>query len=479
MTGRYLLISILLVCSAIAKADIIDVAESTDSSMLIIDSVIIEGNRKTKDYILLKQMVVQTGDTVNSIELEELCARSAKNIFNLGLFLKAHVVPFESSQGRVHLLVQVQERWFVFPKPWVDLADRNFNYWWVEQGADLSRLEYGLDLIHYNLSGHNDQLNLRTVLGFTQKIEIQYERPFITPNSETGFGLFGMYARNRQSFINTVNNEQFFFESPQFLRDRIKAGIYTRHRKGPYQLHLVQVRYNQTEVLDTVAVLNPNYLGEGRTEQQFFSIFYSYIMEKVDNRSYPLEGNFARIDLQKRGLGIFEDVDQYYISLQYNHFLPLSDKWFLGAMGAARLNIAEEYPYFLAESLGYCEYFVRGFEYYVVDGQAWGLFRSNLRFKALDTNIESPLFANTPFGSIPVQAYFKVFADAGYVSDNTFTETNTLNNEFLYSAGLGLDVTTYYDWVFRVEGAVNSLGEIGVYLHIGLDLNTYENCSLW
>ena len=105
--------------------------------------------------------------------------------------------------------------------------------------------------------------------------------------------------------------------------------------------------------------------------------------------------------------------------------------------------------------------------------------RSNLRFKALDFVAESPLFRNTSFSTVPIQAYLKVFADAGYVADDTFTATNDLNNTFLYSAGLGLDVTSYYDWVFRFEGAVNALGEFGLYLHIGLDLNTYENCSLW
>lgn len=455
-------------------------AQSDSTSYLVVDTVIIEGNRKTKDYILLKQMVIAEGDTVSARALDSLCRRSTNNIFNLGLFLQAHVVPYESRAGYVQLLVQVQERWFVFPKPWVDIADRNFNYWWVEQEADLSRLEYGMDLIHYNVSGHNDRLNLRTVFGFTQKFEIQYERPFLTPESETGLGFYGMFARNRQTYINTVNNEQFFFETPAFLRDRIKAGVYTRHRRGPYQLHVFQVRYNKTDVLDTVAAINPNYLGgDGATEQQFFSLFYSWIVEKVDNRAYPLEGDYARVDLQKRGLGIFDDVDQYYVSAQYNRFQPLGGRWYLGGMAIARLNIAEEYPYFLAESLGYCEYFVRGYEYYVMDGQAWGLIRSNLRFKALDTNIESPFFYNTPFGSIPVQAYFKVFADAGYVSGNTFTATNTLNNRMLYGGGIGLDITTYYDWVFRIEGAMNGLGELGLYLHIGLDLNTYENCSLW
>jgi hypothetical protein len=142
-------------------------------------------------------------------------------------------------------------------------------------------------------------------------------------------------------------------------------------------------------------------------------------------------------------------------------------------------NLSDDYPYFITESLGYCENFVRGYEYYVIDGQSIGLFRSNLRFKALDKTFHSPIFKESSFSTIPVQAYLKLFADAGYVDDDVFFATNSLNNTFLYAGGIGLDLTTYYDWVFRVEGSMNALGEFGVYLHLGLDLNTYENCSVW
>ncbi len=454
-------------------------AQQADAPFAVIDTIIVVGNEKTKSYVLEKQMVVHAGDTLYLAEADSLMQRCRNNIFNTGLFLSATANYFINTQGTAQVIVTVEERWFLFPKPWIDIADRNINYWWFEQNHSLNRLEYGLDLIHYNLTGHGDRLNFRTVLGFTQKLEVLYERPFLSPTSETGGGFYAMYARNRQMYINTVNNEQLFFETGPFLRDRIKAGVFVRHRQGPYRLHIGQLRYNETAISDTVAVLNPLYLGGGETRQQFFSVFYSFIDDKVDNRSYPLDGHFLRVDLQKRGLGIFDDVDQYYVGAQFNRYHAFNAKWYGAWMLNGRMNIAKEYPYFLAENLGYCENFVRGYEYYVMDGQAVGLLRTNLRFKAVDFVAESPLFSNTSFGTVPIQAYLKVFADAGYVSDNTFTATNDLNNTLLYSAGVGLDVTSYYDWVFRFEGAVNALGEFGLYLHIGLDLNTYENCSLW
>ncbi len=107
------------------------------------------------------------------------------------------------------------------------------------------------------------------------------------------------------------------------------------------------------------------------------------------------------------------------------------------------------------------------------------MLRSNFKIKLIDRIINAPLIDWKQFDNIPVRAFFKIFADAGYVVDDFYSENNFLTNQLLYSAGAGIDITSYYDWVFRAEAAVNALGEIGIYLHIGLDLSTYADCSLW
>ena len=64
------------------------------------------------------------------------------------------------------------------------------------------------------------------------------------------------------------------------------------------------------------------------------------------------------------------------MSGQWNIYRHLTGKWYAAAMLYGSQNLSAEYPYFLTESLGYCENFVRGYEYYVVDGQGIGLFRA-------------------------------------------------------------------------------------------------------
>jgi hypothetical protein len=62
------------------------------------------------------------------------------------------------------------------------------------------------------------------------------------------------------------------------------------------------------------------------------------------------------------------------------------------------------------------------------------------------------------------------FIDMGFVyhyadSPGDVDSGNTLENSFLIGYGLGLDFTTYYDVVIRVEGAMNRMGQPGLYLH--------------
>jgi hypothetical protein len=45
-----------------------------------------------------------------------------------------------------------------------------------------------------------------------------------------------------------------------------------------------------------------------------------------------------------------------------------------------------------------------------------------------------------------------------------------LNNRWIYGYGAGLDFITYYDLVFRIEGAINHLGEAGIYLHLNMGI---------
>ena len=60
-----------------------------------------------------------------------------------------HIMPLKSMDGYyVDVMVDVKERWYIFPLPIFELADRNFNEWWKTR--DFSRTNYGLSVVQNN-----------------------------------------------------------------------------------------------------------------------------------------------------------------------------------------------------------------------------------------------------------------------------------------------------------------------------------------
>jgi hypothetical protein len=77
-------------------------------------------------------------------------------------------------------------------------------------------------------------------------------------------------------------------------------------------------------------------------------------------------------------------------------------------------------------------------------------------------------FIRSPkFNRVPYALYLNVFSDVGYVFyDGELTDkSNDLRNSLLVGYGAGLDLTTYYDIMIRLEVSMNGKGIPGIYLH--------------
>ena len=70
------------------------------------------------------------------------------------------------------------------------------------------------------------------------------------------------------------------------------------------------------------------------------------------------------------------------------------------------------------------------------------------------------------FKKVHYAFYINVFADAGYVNNDFPDPTNSMVNNWQFSTGIGLDFVTYYDQVFRIDYAINRLGERGLFFHL-------------
>ena len=116
-----------------------------------------------------------------------------------------------------------------------------------------------------------------------------------------------------------------------------------------------------------------------------------------------------------------------------------------------------DHVFYSQTGLGYLQ-FVRGYEYYVANGDKSILFKSFLNFELLPKKVVNakiwPIRKAYQFNMIPIEIYANVFFDAGYVTDKTEVYkqyNNTLVNKLMYSWGIGIDFITYYDKLLKVR----------------------------
>jgi len=156
------------------------------SSKLLLDStakfhvkdIIVKGNRKTKEYIILREMQFQKGDSIIIANINKELEQAKQQIYNTTLFSEIKVEMTVLSAYDIIVIVDVKERWYIYPVPQFKPVDRNFNEWIKTYNASLKRVNYGLKFVHYNLSGRRDQLRLFFLTGFSRDFSFSYNAPY-------------------------------------------------------------------------------------------------------------------------------------------------------------------------------------------------------------------------------------------------------------------------------------------------------------
>ncbi|RYD73705.1 MAG: hypothetical protein EOP53_19625 [Sphingobacteriales bacterium] len=178
------------------------------NAILIVDSIVITGNKKTKQYIIEREMRFKAGDTIPAAKLYEKLEESRQLIYNTNLFADVTLTPaFVSGEG-IKIIVTLKERWYIYPTPQFQLSDRNINEWIERYNADLNRVTYGIKFAHYNLSGRRDQLRVFLLNGFSRNFSAVYSAPYSNRNLTEGFSVSGGFSQTRAAIFATNQNNQ-------------------------------------------------------------------------------------------------------------------------------------------------------------------------------------------------------------------------------------------------------------------------------
>ena len=147
----------------------------------------------------------------------------------------------------------------------------------------------------------------------------------------------------------------------------------------------------------------------------------------------------------------------------FNKYIRHKNNWASSIQLFGRLKLPFTQAYLNQRALGYGEFYLRGLEYYVIDGVAAAVARYTLKKKICSFNIPVPFHIRI-LPKIPFTIFAKTYADAGYSYSKPEFDSR-LNNILLYTGGFGIDILTLYGINLRLEYSFNQLGENGLFLH--------------
>ncbi|MCA1762080.1 MAG: hypothetical protein LC664_03660, partial [Flavobacteriales bacterium] len=131
-----------------------EIALDTLGKKVIVD-FLIEGNKLTKERIILREVTLSLGDTLYWSNLRAGMEQTRRNVMNLGIFNFVEVEPIQINNSELIVLITVQERWYIYPVPILEIAQTNFNTWW--ETKELRWLNYGISVKHFNFRGRNEK----------------------------------------------------------------------------------------------------------------------------------------------------------------------------------------------------------------------------------------------------------------------------------------------------------------------------------
>lgn len=443
-------------------------AKNDSISCYTIHNITLTGNKRTKDFIIIRELDFKPGDSICSQEFVKRFEKNGNRIFNTGLFISVKIVPAFADSNVLDLNIVMEERFYSYPIPLVGLADRNFSEWWNQRGHDFSRLDWGVRFVQKNVRGRNETLRIRGEFGFNKKFEIDYTFPYINRKLKTGLSLYLGTILNRQVAYRTTNHKLTYMEDSGFLRERYAAGATIFRRNNYYVTHAISLYGYNNIISDTVARANRNYFLDGRTSQLYPSLHYSYTNDHRDIQYYPLKGYFIDVDLEANGLGISQDINYSFIKLEvakFTHLKNIHRKLYAAAGLRGKASTPDKQPFFNQRGLGYDKENVSGYELYVIDGQHFVLTKLHLKWQLFRFNTRMSGIPIENFKNIPLALYFKIHADAGYVSNMYPIGNERFANRWLNGMGVGLDFATYYDFVVRFEYSINGAGETGFFIN--------------
>ena len=180
---------------------------------MIVERIILIGNTKTKDEVILREMMLKEGGKFNLEYLDN----DVKRLYNLGLFNRVDVIPAPLSSTRINLVFEFEEGFYFLPIPQGDFKE-----------GSLKKIWGGLNFMWKNFRGMNETVNLSFGVGYEPFISASYLNPWIFGKSHYFFKTGVRYSRNYPRSVGNSDSIGVIFdknEVPTYTQDDFRADL--------------------------------------------------------------------------------------------------------------------------------------------------------------------------------------------------------------------------------------------------------------
>jgi len=387
-----------------------------------VDKIELTGNYKTKDYIILRELIIKEGDIVTPGEIE----RDRLRILNTRLFERVQVRK-KVVNGKNILEFQLTERLYVLPVPVLKINDKDWN-----------KISYGGSLAHNNFRGRAEKINATIWKGYNPGYILSFFNPWIAGNKKILLraNLFNIKKRTKSILFNKYNEYRtgFYFG----FGKRFGLYLWTNLSLG-YEKISVSRKFKGGVFSKTGS-------------DNFFNSYFEVIFDNRDLRKYPGKGwnNLFWISRTEYFNG---NHNFFKFGFSISKFTRIK-KGCIFAFNLFSTISSGKLPSYSREYFGY-ERRIRGHYYSKLEGDnLWGGILE-LRFpfgKLKYINWQGAPVFKKYFRNLEFGINGEIFADFG----STWSNSDRIFNVPIYKGfGAGINFRLPYDSFLRFDIAVN------------------------
>ena len=438
-------------------------------AICLVSNINITGNKKTKPKTILCELEFAPGDTISKARLPQLIDKSTTNLKKTSIFNYVTITyAMEDDSLNTGLIntdinINVEECWYTWPMFDISPHNGNLNEWSAH--PDFELIDYYIGLKRYNFRGRREAITISFRRGFNNITQISYDNIAIDRKRKHLLSLYASVQKQNNVMINTEKDKALYrdFEGKKKAFDGYTYELYYKHRPSIDVSNTFSIGYMSAHIRDSVAIINPDFLGKGKTRIEGVMLSYRFRIDKRSSSYYPLTGSLLTAAIKKYGV-YSNSIDVLSITLDARKYWQIADRQYFASQFYGTKS-SKTMPFHLMEAIGFTPNIVPGYEHNMIKSASLGYIKTSYKFELVRPRIiHLKWLPIQKFNKIHYAFYVNAFANAGYAApkDDDAQLNNTMSGAFLAAAGIGIDFVTYYDRVLSAFVTRNIQGEMYV-----------------